>query len=164
MGALHFCQIVIGSTPPSEHSSTLRRALLWAVSTNAWKAASTEVRSGRSEACPFSARGAVGCNPRVDVARARPPFGSGELGWSHNHAIRIPDRGVGELWPTAANTAQEVSSAFMPTHATCVHRRPGWRTTLGVLLLVGIVPIAGCAPTAAATTSPATGLPTPVPS
>ena len=51
----------------------------------------------------------------------------------------------------------------MSTHAICIPRRSSWRTTLGALLLVGIVPIAGCAPTAAATVSPASGLSTPVP-
>jgi plastocyanin len=42
------------------------------------------------------------------------------------------------------------------------HRRPGWRTAIGALLVVGILPLAGCAPTAAAV-SPASGLSTPVP-
>ena len=51
----------------------------------------------------------------------------------------------------------------MSTHATRVHRRPGWRTGAGALLLVGILPLAACAPTRAATVSPASGLATPVP-
>ena len=51
----------------------------------------------------------------------------------------------------------------MSTHATCVPRRPGWRISVGALLLVGILPLAGCAPTRAATVSPASGLSTPVP-
>ena len=50
----------------------------------------------------------------------------------------------------------------MSTHATSVPRRPGWRTALGALVLAGIVPLSGCAPTAAAV-SPAAGLSTPVP-
>jgi plastocyanin len=51
----------------------------------------------------------------------------------------------------------------MSTHANSVHRPPGWRTALGALVLVGILPLTGCAPTAAATISPASGLSTPVP-
>ena len=51
----------------------------------------------------------------------------------------------------------------MSTHAICVRRGPGWRTAFGALLLVGIVPLAGCAPTRAAAVSPASGLSTPVP-
>jgi plastocyanin len=51
----------------------------------------------------------------------------------------------------------------MSTSATHIHRRPHWRTAVGALLLVGVLPIAGCAPTAAATISPAAGLSTPVP-
>jgi plastocyanin len=51
----------------------------------------------------------------------------------------------------------------MSTHATSVHRWPGWRTAVGTLVLAGIVSLAGCAPTAAATISPAAGLSTPVP-
>ena len=51
----------------------------------------------------------------------------------------------------------------MSTHAICVGRGPGWRTAFGALLLVGIVPLAGCAPTRAAAVSPASGLSTPVP-
>ena len=50
----------------------------------------------------------------------------------------------------------------MSTHATCVSRRTRWRTALGAVVLVGILPLAGCAPTAAATISPASGLSTPV--
>jgi plastocyanin len=51
----------------------------------------------------------------------------------------------------------------MTLHATCARPRRPWRTAVGALLLVGIVPLAGCAPTAAATISAATGLSTPVP-
>src|SRR5712691_6119925 len=51
----------------------------------------------------------------------------------------------------------------MSTHAICVRRRPVWRTALGALSLVGIVLLAGCAPTRAAAVSPASGLSTPVP-
>jgi plastocyanin len=51
----------------------------------------------------------------------------------------------------------------MSTHAICVRRKPGWRTALGALVLVGILPLAGCAPTRAAAVSPASGLSTPVP-
>jgi plastocyanin len=51
----------------------------------------------------------------------------------------------------------------MSTHPNGIRRRPGWRSALGALLLVGIAPLAGCAPTAAATLAPAFGLSTPVP-
>ena len=51
----------------------------------------------------------------------------------------------------------------MSMHAICVRRGPGWRTSVGTLLMVSILPLAGCAPTAAATIAPASGLSTPVP-
>jgi plastocyanin len=51
----------------------------------------------------------------------------------------------------------------MSTPATCGPRRPGWRTAMGALLLVGVVPLAGCAPTQAAAVSAASRLSTPVP-
>jgi len=90
---------------------------------------------------------------------------------THHDAIRFATSGVGDLWPTAVDfTARPPPThraggqlSCMSRHAICVRRRPGWRTALGALLLVGIVPLAVCAPPAAATISPASGLSTPVP-
>jgi plastocyanin len=48
-------------------------------------------------------------------------------------------------------------------HANRARRKPGWRAALCALAMVGIIPLASCAPTPAATVSPASGLPTPVP-
>ena len=51
----------------------------------------------------------------------------------------------------------------MSRHATCSRGRSRWRDAVGAILLLGIVPLAACSPTAAAGLAPTGALATPVP-
>src|ERR1700730_11089344 len=65
--------------------------------------------------------------------------------------------------PSAPGHDTGGQGSSMPITTTLNRRRPTWRAALSGLALFGMVALSACAPSAAATQAPASGLATPVP-